>query len=750
MQGWPRPLSRAPWLSVTLCAALFLLVACGKQEPTSPAGVGESYGAIDQARLLAADEQPENWLTVGRDFGKTHYSPLPQIDQASVPRLGFAWEFATNTRRGLEATPIVVDGVMYTSAQEGRVFALNAATGARLWDFLPQVDGQVNRAVCCDAVNRGVAVWKGRVYVAALDGVLYSLDAKTGAVVWKQDTIIDHTRGYSSTGAPQVAGNVVVIGNAGAEFDARGYVSAYDVETGKFAWRFFIVPGDPSKPYEHPELEWAAKTWDRNSRWDVGGGGTAWDGMAYDPELNLLYVGTGNAALYSQRKRSPSGGDNLFLTSILAINPDTGRLAWHFQEVPGDQWDYTATAPMILTDLTIEGVRRKVLLHAPKNGIFYVLDRKTGEFLSGKNFVPVNWVSAIDPITGRATVNRELVDYRQSPKMIIPAGGGGHNWQPMAYSPQTGLVYIPVRQAGNYMLDLDDEHVYRPGQRNSGIVTVFPGAGMFGASELPPATQSLIDSGKLLQGQPDPKPVGFLRAWDPIAQRSVWEVPSAGGWDRAGVLATGGGLVVQGTGTGLLRVHDASSGKLLKEIDVGTSIMAAPMTYSVNGQQYIAVMAGLGGGSMSFMPPPGSAAYRNGNQGRIVAFRLDGGATPKPEPLPPVPPIPEPPALKASAAEIARGGQLFADHCSRCHGNSDGRGVSPDLRRLSAASHEHFPRILLEGLLRPLGMPQWDDLLSRADVDAIHAYIISISWKAYRDEQQGKLAAPVTDLPDHN
>ena len=373
---------------IAIITMALLTVACQQRvEPPAPAHA-TSPAHIDKERLLGADNEPQNWLTTGRDFGKSHHSPLHQIDRKTVERVGFAWEYHTHTNRGLEATPIIVDGVLYTSGVAGRVYALDAKDGRELWTFDPQIDPQINRVVCCDAVNRGVAVWQGVVFVAALDGKLFALKADTGKVIWAVDTIIDKKRGYSSTGAPEIAGNVVVIGNAGAEFDARGYISAYSLHDGKLAWRFFIVPGDPTEPFEHPELEMAAKTWDPKSRWDVGGGGTAWDGMVYDPELKLLYVGTGNSALYNSRERSPAGGDNLFISSILAINPDTGRLAWHYQETPGDQWDYPATAPIILNDLTIDGVKRKVLMHAPKNGFFYVIDRKTGELLSAKNFAP--------------------------------------------------------------------------------------------------------------------------------------------------------------------------------------------------------------------------------------------------------------------------------------------------------------------------------------------------------------------------
>jgi quinohemoprotein ethanol dehydrogenase len=718
------------------CAVACSSIACDRAAPPAPPAAPAaqpSAGAIDRARLLRVDEEPGQWLTTGRDFGKTHYSPLDRINADTVGRLGFAWEYHTNTKRGLEATPIVVDGILYTSGPAGRVYALDARTGAELWTFDPQVDGQAYRKACCDAVNRGVAVWRGKVYVAALDGRLFALDAATGAVLWQAETFIDPVRGYASTGAPEVAGKVVVIGNGGGELDARGYISAYDLETGEFAWRFFTVPGDPKQGFEHPELEMAAATWDPASRWEVGLGGTVWDALVYDPELNLLYVGTGNAALYNQAERSPAGGDNLFLTSILAINPDTGRLVWYYQEVPGDSWDYTATQPILLADLKIDGRLRKVLMQAPKNGFFYVLDRETGEFLSATPFAYQNWASAIDPETGRATVNKAAVDYSRGVKLVFPSVAGAHGWHPMAYSPRTGLAYIPVMEAGNYLFDPTEGHEYRPGLWNQGTEFVSPGTPDLDALKLPAEVAAAIRSGRMLEGQP-PATRGLLRAWDPIARRVAWEIETAGDFDRSGVLATAGDLVIHGTVTGMLRALDARSGAILKQIDVGTSIVAAPASYEIDGEQYVAVMAGLGGGLYTQNPAPESAAYIYGNQGRILAFKLDGGPTPKPAPLEPIAPIPEPPPLTASPEAITHGGKLFRGTCGYCHLNSP-RGYPPDLRRMSQATHAAFDDIVLKGLLRGAGMPQWDDLMSAADVEAIHAYLISLAWDAYEAEQ---------------
>jgi quinohemoprotein ethanol dehydrogenase len=697
----------------------------------SLAGCGRA-GWIDKARLLAADQRPEEWLTTGRDFGKSHYSPLTDINTDTAGRLGLAWSYRTGTDRGLEATPIVVDGVMYTSGVAGRVYALDAGTGRQIWKFEPKVDLQVVRGTCCDQVNRGVAVWKGKVYVAALDGVLYALDAKDGSVVWKADTIVDHKRGYSSTGAPQVAGDVVVIGNAGAESDARGYITAYDLETGQQAWRFFTVPGDPNKPYEHPEMAMAAKTWDKNSAWEFGGGGPAWDGMAYDPNLNLLYVGTGNGEVWPRARRSPSGGDNLFVCSILAINPSTGRLVWYYQETPGDEWDFDAVQPMILTELKIGGQDRDVLMHASKNGFFYILDRKTGQVISAEKYAHVNWATHVDLKTGRPVIDLAAADYTTGPKLIFPAGIGAHNWQPMAYNPGTGLVYIPAEEAGNVLYADPNPAPHRDGVMQPGVKNFF--SSQLGTPEtLPPDIRAIDNPQGLLKGAPDYRMRSFVRAWDPVQHKVAWEVEIPGWWDRPGILTTAGGLVIHGSVSGHLQVRDAKTGAVLKDIDTGTSIMAAPMTYKLGGVQYVAVMAAWGGGGWSIAHPE-TAAYQFGNQGRILVFKLDGGPTPKPARLPDPDPFPAPPAQSADAATIARGEALFHADCGSCHTNMT-RSGAPDLRRMSAATHTGFKDIVLGGAYVAGGMPRWSDVLTPADADAIHAYLIDLGTKAYAGQQ---------------
>jgi len=695
----------------------------------------ESFGNITRNRLLNIASEPGQWLTEGRDYGKSHFSPLGQINRDNIRELGFAWEYRTDTHRGMEANPIVVDGVLYTSGTTGRVYALNAVTGEQIWAFNPESDGQVNRYTCCDEVNRGVDVWECMVSVASLAGRLFGPAVEPGAVVWEVDTFIHKDRAYTSSGAPQVAGDVVVIGNAGADYDARGYVSAYELKTGEFKWRFFTVPGDPALGFEHPELELAAATWDPDSRWDVGGGGTAWNTMAYDPELNLLYVGTGNSALFNWHERSPSGGDNLFLCSILAINPDTGRMVWYYQQVPRESWDYTATQPFILADMDVDGETRKVIMQAPKAGFFYILDRATGELLSADPYVPVNWATHVDLTTGRPEIN-PAVDYVYGgpPIFVEPSGMGGHAWNPMAWNPNNNLAYIPTIEGGAMSYDTTDGHVYRPKQGNNGNSILFGDMMTMNPDLMQDPVRAFLAD---VQAQGKAQSRAALKAFDPATGETVWEVENEGWWDRAGVLSTAGGLVFQGTDSGYLRIYDDATGELLHEIFIGSSIIAAPVSYSVNGIQYIAFLTGWGGGGW-FAPHPTSAVINYGNQGRIIALKLGGGDVPLPDLVSEIDPIPQPPVENtASADRIAEGQQLFSRSCAICHANTD-YSLTPDLRRMDAATHEGFLGIVLYGARRYRGMPQWDDVLNEDQANAIHDYLVDLGWRAWQAQENNE------------
>ena len=713
------------WLSIIMALTAGLSIAGCEKSPLS--------NEADRSKMIEQRAASENWVTTGGGFDETHFSPLNLINAENVTELGLAWSFETGTTRGLEATPVVVEGIIYTSGSVGQVYALNAETGEKIWIFDPEVSGDAMANACCDTVNRGVAVWDGIVYVTALDGRMFALDAKTGKEVWQADTIIDHKKLYTSTGAPRVAGGVIVIGNAGADFDARGYISAYDLKSGKLKWRFFTVPGAPNKPYEHPELKTAAKTWDPDSQWQVGGGGTVWDSMTYDPELNLLYVGTGNAAVYPESLRSPKGGDNLYLASILAINPDTGRLAWHYQTTPGESWDYTATQNMILADITLNGKARQVLMQAPKNGYFYILDRKTGELLSAEPYVPVNWSTGVDKKSGRPVMS-ENANYFKEPKVIWPAAKGGHGWRPMAFSPRTGLVYIPVYEDAELMTNLyPDGYIYQPGLPNGAMLPLPLAEPVidFYAPILPYSTEKLK---AIVKAAKPPKRRALLRAWDPIKQTTAWEVEESFFRNGGGVLATAGGLVFQSKASGELAIYDDKTGKLLHVINTGAGMMAAPSTFTINGEQYVVVMAGLGGGMFAF--PPETAAYKYGNSGKIMAFKLGGKRVPMPK-LVKYDPIPAPPQMPTDQKQITQGQKQFIWHCSRCHYNA-GPGIAPDLNRLTPEKHAAFDAIVREGIFLQNGMPRFDKKLSKVDTDAIHAFLIASANVAYRKAHASK------------
>lgn len=700
---------------VAAASGCLLLGGCAEKNDEQQR-VAPAPARVDAERLSQADSEPQNWYNIHRGGASDHFSPLDQINEDNAAELGFAWQYDTNSTRGLEATPLVVDGVMYTSGIWGRVYALDARTGRELWTFDPKVPGKWGRRACCDIVNRGVTVWKGKVYVASLDARLIALDSVTGKVLWEEDTLLDHERYQTSTGAPQIAGDKVVIGNAGAELGVRGYISAYDTETGKLAWRFFTVPGDPTKPFEHPELEMASKTWDPASTWDVGGGGTVWGDMAYDAKLNLLYVGVGNGSPHAAYARSPKGGDNLFLASILAINPDTGRLVWHYQTTPRDSWDYTATQQMTLADLEVDGKLRQVLMQAPKNGFFYVLDRATGELLSAEKYATANWATHVDKSTGKAVL-AEQADFSKEPKLIYPGQAGAHNWRPMSYSPKTRLVYIPLLEYPMVYSFAPKPH-YMPGESNEWVNVL--GNDAVNAKQLGSAKSPVYQ-------------MDFLQAWDPVAQKEVWRVAaSADPESSGGVLATGGNLVLQGDNAGYLNVYAADTGASLARINVGTGIMAAPMSYAVDGEQYVAVMAGVGGAS-NWTFTVNSAAYRYGNAGRIVAFKLGGGKVPLRDVIDRNQ-IPEPPQVKTSPQLVAQGEQLYKKaRCGSCH-NAGAPGLVPNLFAMPQGKHAIFRQILLDGALEANGMANFSDLLNEQDVEALHAYIVERT-KALKGEK---------------
>ncbi len=681
--------------SVACVLLIGLLAACSKSGSDTPtAAAAKVVADIDGSDIVALATGGGDWLNYGRGYSEQRYSPLQQINADNVGDLGLAWSLDLDNKRGLQSTPLYHDGVLYATLAWSRAIAVDARSGKLLWQFDPGVEKVKGEQACCGVNNRGVALWKGRVYLGTLDGRLIALDAASGKPVWSVQTT-DNSKPYTITGAPRVINGKVIIGNGGAEFGVRGYFSAYDAETGKQLWRFYTVPGDPAKPYEHPELEAAAKTWSGDKYWEYGGGGTAWDAMAYDPDLDLLYVGTGNGSPWNREVRSPGGGDNLYVSSILALKPDTGRLVWHYQVTPGDSWDFTATQHLILAELPIGETKRKVIMQAPKNGFFYVLDRESGELLSAEPYGKVTWATGVDLKTGRP-IEVEGARYLDEPSIQWPSPLGAHNWQPMSYSPDTGLVYIPYQELPGVYRNEGKAFVFRARGFNTG-------AGLADIVDLPAEMGA-----------------GALVAWDPVAQKEVWRAPRPVYWN-GGTLATAGNLVFQGTATGAFEAYAADTGAKRWSFDVRSGVIAAPMTFEMDGEQYVALMAGWGGAGALLGGGVMDAAGKQ-HTGRLLVFKRGGKAA-----LPAraaAAAMVAPAAAPADAATLARGQQHYQDYCVVCHGaGAVGGGVLPDLRLLPPGVTESFVAVVRDGALKPLGMPGYGEIFNDDDIAAIKAFI---------------------------
>ncbi|MCJ2033968.1 PQQ-dependent dehydrogenase, methanol/ethanol family [Methylobacterium sp. J-068] len=682
-------------MAVALTAAPFGSFALAQ---TAPSQIGKAVATLDENFIRANAKTSKDWPAVGQDLGETRFSKLDQINTTSIKKLGLAWSYDLESTRGVEATPLVVDGVMYVSASWSIVHAIDARTGKRLWTFDPEVPRDIGYKGCCDVVNRGVALYKGKLFVGAFDGRLIALDAATGRKLWETDTIIDHSHSYTSTGAPRVVNGKVVIGNGGAEYGVRGYVTAYDAETGNQAWRWFVVPGDPSKPFEDASMEAAAKTWDPAGKyWVNGGGGSAWDTITYDPDLKTVYIGTGNGSPWNQNVRSPAGGDNLYLGSVVALDADTGQYKWHYQETPGDNWDYTSTQPMILTDIKIDGAMRKVILHAPKNGFFFVIDRTNGKLISAKNFVDVNWATGYDA-NGRPI---EIPGARSVTKPVdaVPGPYGAHSWHPMSYNPMTGLVYLPAQHVP---LNLMNQPTWYQNDRKPGEFGTNTGWNIgFSLNVVPPKSQ----------------PFGRLIAWDPVAQKEVWHQEHVSPWN-GGTLTTAGNLVFQGTADARFVAYNATTGEKLWESPTGTGVMAAASTYMLDGVQYVSVAVGWGGayGISS------RVADRNA-QGTVYTFAIDGKAK--------LPAFAEYrmesllSGVKYDPAEVEPGRQIYFSSCLACHGVPGlGKGGNvPNLGFIGSHNIENLKSIIYDGPYKQLGMPDFTGKIAESDVSKLIAYI---------------------------
>ncbi len=674
-------------------------------EAPAPAATGATgasgAAAVDADRLLNANAEPGQWMSHSRDYDETNFSPLTQITEDNVGDLGLAWFADLPTNQNIESTPIYIDGVIYLSLPWSEVQAFDAATGETLWHFDPEVPGEWNVNVCCGLDNRGVAAWNGKIYVGTLDGRLIAIDAETGEAVWDVLTI-DPDWPYSITGAPRVANGMVVIGANGGEFGVRGHISAYDAETGEQIWRFYTVPGNPADGFESEAMEMAAETWKTPGWWEVGGGGPVWDGITYDTVNDLIIFGVGNGSPWSAEYRDPAGGDNLFLASIVALDATTGEYRWHYQEVPWETWDYDTTQQITIADIELDGEVRRVAMQASKNGVFYVLDAATGEFLGAEPFTSVNWVDSWDPETGRPNIVQDArYDAEDHTWIQAPGPAGGHAWQGMAYSPDTGLVYIPAQETYGSFAQAE---TYEPVRGGFNMGTAFGG------------------SGEPVNPDAGSGTVARLVAWDPVAMDIAWQsedVPARGGGVQmsGGAMATAGNIVFQSSlPQDALVAFRADTGEELWRYDVKTGIMPGPISYELDGVQYVAVAAG----------GPVQGGYYAPNGARLLVFAL--GAT---ETLPDIPEYTQPAFVEAEQFAtddvVAHGDELFADNCALCHGQGGAaRATFPDLRRsVRVMNQQAFDAVVLDGALSQNGMASFDERLDPPDTEAIRAYLIS-------------------------
>lgn len=688
-------------LGVLACLSL---AACGV--------AGDGDGGVS----MVDGTDAANWPSYGRTYGEQHFSPLDQINADTVNRLGLAWSLdlpVGNTT----TQPIVVDGVIYFARAYSVVDAVDAVTGKLLWEYDPKVPESVDAAgrMLIAWGSRGIAWWDGKVFTITNGGRLIAIDAKSGKLAWEKQVIDDDDISFY-TAAPRVFDGVVVVGNSGDNGPMRGHMTAFDAETGKKLWRFWVVPGDPAKGFEKPELEMAAKTWS-GKWWEYGGNGAPWNGYSYDPETQTVFVGTGNGWPYNHRLRSEGKGDNLFLSSIVALDLKTGKYKWHYQGTPADTWDYTMVHDIQLADLEIDGKPRKVLLTAPKNGFFFVIDRTNGKFISAEPFVKVTWATHYDKKTGRPVEN-PLARYPKGTTFKAwPTIFGGHSWQAMAYSPQTKLTYIPVVDLGGTYRDNTDETVWDP---EHGLITT--GVDSTGDSD---------------DDRPE-ESTAALVAWDPVKQKRVWRV-QASHMVPAGVMATGGDLVFQGAVDGQFSAYSAADGKKLWSYDMGAPGVIAPVTYSVNGKQYVTILTGTSG-----VPSAWGRAVKSLNldyrtmSRRVLTFALDGKATLQPR-VDPGLKKPADPDYRSNASLAQAGEDLYGMMCSTCHGyEAVAGGRAPDLRYSSVPlDADVFASIVRDGALLSAGMPKFAGT-SDEKLAALRQYIRSQARDPELDKQVQK------------
>ncbi len=702
-------------LATSLVGAV-ALTGCNNQASNENNDAATEFAAVDTARILETSPGQE-WLSYGGGYDEQRHSPLNRITAQNVGELGVAWTYDLATNRGVEATPIVVDGVMYVTSAWSYVYALDARTGEELWVYDPQVDKRVGANACCDVVNRGVGVYQGKVYVGVIDGRLEALDASTGELVWSSITV-DQDKPYTITGAPRLVNGLVLIGNGGAELGVRGYVSAYDVNTGDLVWRFYTVPNAEKKPDEAAS-DTAFQTvgnisWGDDGAWTTdGGGGTVWDSIIYDNVNDQVIFGVGNGSPWNRTVRDPSAGDNLFLSSIVAVDAKTGSYKWHFQTTPGDSWDYTATQSLILAEMPLgeNGSPRRVVMQAPKNGFFYVLDAETGEFISGKPFVPMNWAKGLDA-NGRPVEIPEA-RYAAAPYMQSPGALGAHNWHPMAYSPDLKLAYIPAQEIPQ-AYGLDPRWAAKPAKWNTGADFA---AGL--AVDLPPGTVQFLRAS--LKGR--------LIAWDPMTQSPRWTVEHENAWN-GGVLSTGGGLVFQGKLNGTFAAYNAATGNRLWTYDLKSGGASGPATYEIDSEQYVTITTGWGS---AYALTTGLAYDEKVSPtvGKVVTFKLGGtGVIPDPD----ITEIERTARAKrfGSPEKLQAGLVHYARNCAVCHGPiAISSGVLPDLRWSDySGDADAWRAVVNDGVLAESGMISFSDLLTPEDIEAIRAYVVAQAQNA--------------------
>jgi quinohemoprotein ethanol dehydrogenase len=680
-----------------ICLSAALLVAASGCARNDAQASQAAAARVDAKRLTNAASEPSQWMTYGGNYEEHRFSGLKQITRDNVKDLGLVWFADYDTNLQQAGTPLYIDGVIYVSTAWSKVYAYDARSGKQLWQYNPKTPGEWIQKVCCGIVNRGIAAWNGKIYLGTLEGKLVAIDAKTGKEAWSVLTV-DPKGSYSITSAPRIANGKVFIGNSGGEFGVRGYISAYDAETGKMAWRFYTVPGNPQDGFENEAMKKAAATWGDGDWWKLGGGGTVWDAIVYDPQTKLLYFGTGNGTPWNQDSRDPTIGDNLYLASIIAVKADTGEYVWHYQTTPADTWDYDAVSPMTIVNLTLDGKQRRVLLQPCKNGYFYVLDAKSGELLRAQPFTEVNWSDGVDMKTGRPRVKAEARYPAGKPFNLAPGVQGAHGWHANSYSPQTGLLYVPTQDAWFPMVH---DPNYKPASVGYNLGIDF-GATFTFYRDKPNAKRGFV---------------GYLQAIDPVTGKQVWKGEANEG-PTGGALATASDIVFHGGGSSQeFRAYDGKTGEKLWSTKVQTGIVAPPISFELDSKQYVAIS--VGGNQM--------AGYYAPNHSRMLVFGLGGKAT-LPPPDPYVPRELNPPPATAAPEVVKAGNEKYTQFCAACHGeNGQTRGANfPDLTRTPLLhTQEGFDSIVLQGALAEKGMASFAKVLGPQDTAAIRSFIVA-------------------------